>query len=260
MINTALALAKKGLAVFPCTPRDKTPACPHGCLDATTDVIQIQAWWQESPLFNIGLATGHVDGAALAFFAIDVDGGEAETAIKKLEGLHGALPATVEVITGREDGGRQLWFKLPDGVTVRNSESKLAENVDVRGHHGYVIAPPSIHPTGRCYAWSVDSADRFADAPSWLLELVAAPTNGNRITPAAEWHTLIAGVTEGQRNCGIAKLAGMLLRRHVDPIVTRELLRSWNTTHCLPPLPESDVDYIVNSIAGRELRRRGADG
>jgi hypothetical protein len=43
--------------------------------------------------------------------------------------------------------------------------------VDVRGEGGYVLAPPSIHPSGLAYAWSVDSASAFADAPDWLVRI-----------------------------------------------------------------------------------------
>jgi hypothetical protein len=115
-----------------------------------------------------------------------------------------------------------------------------------------------MHPTGRRYRWSVDTASAVAEAPAWLIDLIAAPTNGNGITPSSEWRTLAAdGVREGQRNSSIARLAGMLLRRFVDPVVTLELLQAWNATRCSPPLPPEDIDRIVDSIAGRELRRRG---
>jgi hypothetical protein len=119
-----------------------------------------------------------------------------------------------------------------------------------------VLCPPSIHPTGRRYCWSVDSADRIADAPGWLL----ARQKGAAIattTLSPEWRALIEGVSEGARDCSLAKLAGHLLRHHVDPFVTLGLLQSWNVTHCTPPLPAADIERIVNSIAGKELRRRG---
>jgi hypothetical protein len=48
-----------------------------------------------------------------------------------------------------------------------------------------------------------------------------------------------------------------LLRRFVDPIVVLELVQCWNATRCRPPLPEADVTRIVDSICGKELRRRG---
>ena len=42
-LNAALAYAAAGIAVFPCLPNDKRPACEHGHLDATTDATLIAA-------------------------------------------------------------------------------------------------------------------------------------------------------------------------------------------------------------------------
>ncbi|WP_084801597.1 bifunctional DNA primase/polymerase [Bradyrhizobium sp. Ec3.3] len=247
MIQTALALAARGLHVFPCRPRDKRPATANGLKDATTDQDIISAWWQRQPDNNIAIATG----AASGVFVVDVDGRDAEAALRKLEVEHGPLPATVEAITAR---GRHIYFKWPK-EPVRNSAGKIGRHIDVRGEGGYVLSPPSIHPSGRPYCWSVDSANAIADAPGWLLALQAGAPVGK--TPSLEWRLLIEGVSEGARDCSIAKLAGHLLRHHIDPFVALGLLQSWNATDCTPPLPRGDVERIVNSIAGRELRRRG---
>jgi hypothetical protein len=60
------------------------------------------------------------------------------------------------------------------------------------------------------------------------------------------------------RDCSITRLSGHLLRRHVDPFVVLELMRVWNAARCSPPLPAGDIERIVASIAGRELKRQGA--
>jgi hypothetical protein len=248
MIGAALALARRGLRVFPCRPRAKEPATVNGLKAATTDPILIKCWWQQEPQSNIAIATG----MASHVFVLDVDGAEAE--LKKLEAQHGAIPPTVEVITAR---GRHLYFKWPDRL-VRNSAGKIAPGIDVRGEGGYVLAPPSVHPSGRRYEWSVDTANVIAPAPDWLLAKIAEPTTGAAVTPPSEWRELIKGVSEGARDCSTAKLAGHLLRRGVHSFVVLELLQSWNATRCTPPLPEKAIARIVNSIAGRELQRRGA--
>jgi Bifunctional DNA primase/polymerase, N-terminal/Primase C terminal 1 (PriCT-1) len=252
MIRTALALAERGLRVFPCRPRDKRPATANGLKDATTEPSTIETWWRHEPDLNVAIATG----AASRLFVIDVDGLDAEVGLRKLEAEHGALSPTVEVITAR---GRHVYLQWPD-CPVRNSASKIAPGIDVRGEGGYVLAPPSVHPSGRCYAWSVDCHSAIADAPEWLLAKISASTNGNghEVTPPAEWRDLVKGVAEGARDCTVTKLAGYLLRRRIDPFVALELLRSWNSTRCAPPLPEGDIDRIVNSVAGLELKRRGA--
>ena len=136
------------------------------------------------------------------------------------------MPATVEVITAR---GRHIYFKCPQ-EPVRNSAGRIGAHIDVRGDGGYVLCPPSIHPSGRHYCWSVDSADRIADAPGWLLAKQNGVTVSTMISP--EWRTLIEGVSEGARNSSLAKLAGHLLRRHVNAFVTLGLLQAWNATNC----------------------------
>jgi bifunctional DNA primase/polymerase-like protein len=129
--------------------------------DATIDPGVIERWWQRAD-FNIGVATGAVSG----ILVIDVDDVDAEAELRRLETAHVALPATVEAITAR---GRHLFFRWPE-QDIRNSAGKIAPGIDVRGNGGYIIAPPSLHPSGRRYAWSVDSANVFAPAPAWLLD------------------------------------------------------------------------------------------
>src|SRR5262245_43377806 len=203
MIRSALTLARKGLHVFPCQPRDKRPATANGVKAATDDLDTIRRWWQQNPQFNIGVATGAPSG----IFIVDVDGIDAEGELRRLEAQHGTLPATIEGITGR---GRHVWFKMPD-APIRNSASKLAPGLDIRASGGYVLVPGSIHPTGRAYQWSVDCADAIADAPDWLTERIADVdhTNGTG-TPTSEWRELIKGVSEGARDCSLTKLTGYL--------------------------------------------------
>src|SRR5262245_62023855 len=144
--RTALQLAAKGLRVFPCLPRDKRPATAHGCKDATTDQGAINDWWRQDPQFNIGIATGSISG----IFVVDVDGLDAELELRKLEAHHSSLPPINEVTTAR---GRHLYFRMPE-TSVRNTAGKIAPGIDTRGDGGYVLAPPSVHPSGRVYCWS----------------------------------------------------------------------------------------------------------
>ena len=248
MIRTALALAARGFHIFPCRPREKRPASANGLKDGSRQSDISMGWWRKQPDNNVAVATG----AASGIFVVDVDGLDAEATLRQLEAEHGALPATVEVITAR---GRHIYFKWPH-EPVRNSAGKIGTHIDVRGEGGYVLCPPSIHPSGRSYSWSVDSADHIEEAPAWLLAKqkgVAVATT----TLSSEWRALIEGVREGARDCSVTKLAGHLLRHHVDPFIALGLLQSWNATHCTPPLPAADIERIVNSIAGNELRRRG---
>jgi Bifunctional DNA primase/polymerase, N-terminal len=126
MIRSALSLAAQGVAVFPCCCRGKTPAVAGGLKAATTDRDQITTWWTENPAYNIGLATGEISN----LFVVDVDGPDAEHELQRLE-----LPATVQTITAR---GKHYFFKYPS-VSVRNSASKVARGVDIRGTGGFFL-------------------------------------------------------------------------------------------------------------------------
>src|SRR4249919_192975 len=104
MIRTAIALAQKGMPVFPCRPRDKRPATANGLKDATTDLDTIRQWWRQEPQFNLAIATGAVSG----IFVVDIDGLDAEVELRRLEAEHGGFPSTVEAITAR---GRHVYFR-----------------------------------------------------------------------------------------------------------------------------------------------------
>ena len=251
MLATALTLARRGLHVFPCLVRGKQPACERGCLAATVHESTIRQWWQNEPRYNIGVACGSLSG----IFVADVDGPEAEVRLAKLEAEYGKLPPTVEVITSR---GRHLYFRYPTAHAVRNTTSRIAPGIDSRGQGGYVLAPPSIHPSGRAYAWSVDSANVFAAAPQWLLARINGRANGKvEPTPVSAWCELVSnGADEGTRNDACTRLCGYLLRRNVNAQMALGLLQMWNVARCRPPLDEAEVERIVLSVAGAEIKRR----
>src|SRR5262249_23113300 len=166
--QAALGLAKRGCAIFPCQPRGKNPACRNGFKDATINLTHINTWWGACPDLNIGIATGTPSG----FFVLDVDNKkDGESSLKRLEKANGPLPPSVEVITGN---GRHIYFRVGEHGPVFCSRDQIGSGLDIRGDGGYVIAPPSVHESGRRYTWSVDSASDFADAPEWLHALIIA--------------------------------------------------------------------------------------
>jgi len=247
----ALALAQRGLAVLPCQPRGKMPACARGVLDATTDSVRINAWWRSVPDLNVGIATGAPSGV----FVLDVDGDDGEASLRKLETEHSNLPPTIEVITGK---GRHCYFRIGEYGPVKNSAGQIAPGLDVRGDGGYVIAPPSVHPSGRAYAWSVDSASTFADAPGWLHSLTGANNNNGKIgKPLEHWHRLLTRTLHnGERNSTIASLCGKLLHSGLhDLTLLYDVMLCINIARCEPPLLETEIETIVASVVRTHLRR-----
>ncbi len=145
----ALTLAVEyGLAVFPVAPGAKTPLTPNGHLGASSHPEAITEWWIRWPDANLGAVPGSMDCVV-----IDVDGANGERLAQSL----GVLDTpTLESVTAR---GAHHWYRLPRGVTVGN----LARpELDVRSSAGYVIVPPSIHPSG---AVAMPGGERWTRSP-----------------------------------------------------------------------------------------------
>ena len=247
VLAAALALAERGWPIFPCD--GKRPRTGSGLLVATTDAVTISRWWQRIwPDANVAIRTGAESG----LLVLDVDPGHGgDDALAALEAKHGALPATVEVMTG--GGGRHLYFEHPGG-DVRNTAGRLGDGLDTRGDGGYVICPPSRHASGRAYEWSVDGhPDEVAPAPApeWLRQALRAPEpRRNATTTGATTGATAHGdaIPEGKRNPELASLAGSMRRRGMDEAAIAAALQVTNTARCQPPLPEREVDAIAQSI------------
>jgi hypothetical protein len=128
-LDHALALADQGIPVFP-VRADKRPACKHGHLDATVDPARIREMFEGSSAPLVGFPTGEASG-------IDVLDVDPRHDGDKWPGLD-TLPKTRRHRTG--SGGLHLYFAHAEGV--RNSQSKIAAGIDVRGSGGYAISWP----------------------------------------------------------------------------------------------------------------------
>ena len=162
MKEPAEAYQAIGWYVFPV--RGKIPLTEHGFHDA-----KLEPWDWPQNATGIALATGKVSGV----FVIDLD---SDDAMRVFIGLQNG--DRIRTVASKTKRGYHLFFRMPPGRDVRNSAGKVGAGIDVRGTGGYVILPPSRHPSGRIYGW-VDrrSPDEIAiaEAPDWLLELVRPP-------------------------------------------------------------------------------------
>jgi putative DNA primase/helicase len=179
MRDAALSYARMGSPIFPAHPiRDGVCACggtkgcspgkhpigslvPQGVRNASADHDLVAHWWAQVPDANIGRATGKVSGLVV----LDVDGSVGEAFLAKMEKEHGSLPATLQVKTGK---GRHLYFRYPENRTKIKSIARAKSGLDVRADGGYVIAPPSIHESGRRYLFELD-VEELAECPEWVI-------------------------------------------------------------------------------------------
>lgn len=243
--EAALRYLSYGWSVIPVRHRTKRPLIKWETFQSRRpSKTRVERWFDEHPDANVGIVTGSVSG----LIVLDVDSGHGgDESLADLEKRHGPLPATVESHTG--GGGRHIYLRHPGG-TVQNRVG-LTAGIDVRGDGGLVVAPPSIHPSGRRYRWNEACAPDetpLAETPAWLLHLVR-PAEAARGHPVRHWRTLVReGVSEGERNSSLASLVGHLLWHGVDREVVQELMLCWNRARCDPPLPDEEVISVVDSI------------
>lgn len=139
--------------------------------------------------------------------------------------------------TGR---GIHQWFQHP-GVTIGN-RAGVRPHLDVRGDGGYVVAPPSLHASGRRYEW-ITPPERMALAPlpdHVLALLTTVPPAASPTSPAAD-----DLIPEGQRNDRLFRLTRSLIQRGLSAGAVHVAVAEENRARCRPPLPDHEVRAVV---------------
>lgn len=199
-----------GLSVIPLRPRDKRPALASWkeYQERLPTDAEIEEWWPEGTEHGIGIVCGGVSGMV----ALDFD---AHLTARSFLDLNPEFEdGTVRVATAR---GQHIWVQVRERVaTLRIEEIGL----DVKGQGSYVVAPPSVHPSGKPYKFAndADTLIGIEDFNGWLRGVLAGlgvewqPAGGNGQRQLLDVDTLLADLDEGNRNESFAKVIGKLHR------------------------------------------------
>ena len=117
----------------------------HGHLDArpATELMMIIAELRTRPI-NLGVVP------APGVLVLDIDPrNDGPATLRSLEARYGPLPPTLGVYTG--GGGEHRYFVAEPGHARRSS---IGPGLDIKHAGGLLVAPPSVHLTGRRYAWT----------------------------------------------------------------------------------------------------------
>jgi Bifunctional DNA primase/polymerase, N-terminal len=224
---TAQRLVACGCNVIPLQPRDKKPATNWKPLQSTRLVDRdwdevdryLYSWWGDGKDHGLGVVTGAVSEIVV----VDVDSDEAREIVEQTCGW----PRTVTAKTAK---GWHLYFRHP-GAGTRNGVRRGQVALDVRGDGGYVVAPPSVHPSGFEYRWQI-SPFTFAGGmwppavmPDELHALLWPTSHVTATTAPVTVHTTkyvdvalerevatVSSATEGTRNDQLNKSAFALAR------------------------------------------------
>jgi len=234
ILKEALRYCDMGFSIIP-IGENKRPLIaewkPYQEMRATKE--QIEKWFEQFPQANIGIITGKVSNIVV----IDVDDKGADTS--------GLIPTAIAQ-TGR---GFHYYYLHP-GFPVHCGI--LRTKIDIKGDGGYVIAPPSLHASGRHYEWVCHPDDvGLADLPQWVFE------NNKRAEQTSQKTSTENKIYEGQRNDAATRFAGKLLHGlfRGDWELGWSTMQKWNQEKCVPPLPENELRRTFDSIMGRETTK-----
>jgi hypothetical protein len=234
-LETALSYVCHGWSVIPLQPRGKRPHFsllpirvddtdhpkriwePYQARLPTEDEVITR--WQLCPDANIGIVTGTVSG----IIVLDLDGPEVAQ--------HREIPTTPISLTGN---GLHIFFRHSGARSFRRP------GMDLKADGGYVVAPPSVHPSGRRYEWQLGPCIEPAAPPDWLMDLIlprevereTPPVRGGNAYGRAALHSelnILARTQIGARNNQLNKsafslgqllAAGLLDRTEVEHTLT----------------------------------------
>ena len=158
------------------------------------------------------------------------------------------LPDTVTATTG--GGGKHYIFKYTEELALKNVVG-FREGLDIRTQGGMIVVAPSVHSSGRQYAWDSGKSPfemQAADMPAWLVQEIRKV--GTKLTPKKKVADAAPRkkITEGGRNNHLTSLAGALRRKGIGEDGIVATLRAENRDRLDPPLDDATVAAIAKSI------------
>ena len=234
-LEQALGYEAKGWAVIPIRPDDKKPIIEwKQYQDRRPSQTEIKEWWTKYPNANIGVLTGRISGIVV----VDVDP------------RHGGESAPIEhewptgLIAKTANAGFHLVYKYPDDAEYIPSLGAIQQGIDIRADGGYIVVCPSTLGGDKKYRW-IEVGDLGAPPP-WAVQdrKQFGPPKGGY-----EWFKdmLARGESEGGRNEGAARIAGLLYQRGFQPDEALGLIGLWNRDN-RPPLTDDELRAVVFSI------------
>lgn len=162
------------------------------------------------------------------------------------------LDETACVTTSR---GKHYYFRLPEGEIRKGRSSPGGDSGtwDLRAEGGGVVAPPSVHPSGRMYRWAPKRGpEAIKDAPA---ELWTGSEEKSEKGPSSLLSHLLANPpAEGGRNNWLARVAGHLAVELKHRDAYEESVRGYGNQ---VGLEEEEIEKLIRSIWTSEQAKSG---
>lgn len=231
--NIAIEYVDNGWSVLPVKPEEKRPYMTNWLQYTRTRANKqtVTNWFNSLTGAGIGVVTGRVSNMVV----LDVE----SDCPYPIEDILKKYPTQMYSRTG--SGGYHLFYQYPTNVSRVANRVGIFERADLRADGGFIVLPPTIHPSGGRYEWIKRGA--LGTFPMALLDMQSQPKvqNDGWITEA------LRGVSEGGRNDACARLAGYFFKKGLNIDIVEALLLEWNERND-PPMPVHEVRTTIKSI------------
>lgn len=237
-----------GWSILPVKPDEKRPYMTNWLQYTRTRPGRalIDSWFNNLAGAGVGLVTGRISGVVV----LDVE----SWCPTPVEELLKKYPTNMIARSG--GGGVHLFYSYPQNVGKISNRVGIFEGADLRADGGFLVLPPTMHPSGNRYEWIKRGIPGAFPMAFLDLESRSATSNEGWITEA------LRGVSEGGRNDTCARLAGYFFKKGLNSDIVEALLMEWNEKND-PPLPVSEVRTTIKSIershAGAERQFTSVD-
>lgn len=256
--RAAVWYCENGFAIIPIEPRGKKPyakVVPNGLNDWFDNPEDAHKLWEMIPDLNIAIVCGKPSGN-LTVFDFDEDdekGISGSDTLADYEDENGSLAYTATALTGR--GGMHYLYR--DSRSYRPSVNRDL-GVDVRSEGSYIVAPPSMHPCGRAYAWNIGDAPWERDVAMMgenehnFLDYVQRNGGQDQDSPVHDSRfKLPARIKSGERNDTLYRYGCSLRTRGYADDAIDAMLRMANEKNCIKPMGEDELSIIVRQVCKR---------
>ncbi len=247
LLTRARRYAALGLCVIPLKFGTKKPDLDSWAEYQTRrpTEAELMAWFGNGTPRNIGIVLGKISGVVV----VESDSPEAEAQCEK----HLPRPRMMT----RTARGLHRYFRRPGKFPLPASISLKGVTVEIKRDGQYVVAPPSVHPSGHVYTevepWpgSLDALPEISPE-SLSSELIAQLLDGGAVASSAPAEPLPEAVGDGGRNKTLFREGCRLRRLGLEQPEILAALSAINQHRCRPPLPLREVESIAKGAAKYE--------
>ena len=222
-----------GWSVLPVRPDEKRPFMTNWLqyTKIRAPKPMVEAWFNNLTGAGVGVVTGKISNMVV----LDVE----KDCPVPIEELLKRYPT--QMIARSGGGGYHLFYQYPINQPRVSNRVRIFEGADLRADGGFIVLPPTMHPSGNRYEWI--KRGPLGAFPVALLDLQAQPkvSGDGWITEA------LRGVSEGGRNDTCARLAGYFFKKGMNADIVEALLLDWNERN-EPPMPVNEVRTTIKSI------------